>query len=322
MSIETARPGRRWYQWIARGAAKGALLLFVLGLLVRLTIRDRVVVANTIYYATPWSVLFGLGVISALWLRSRLTLRRWSAGVAMVAAVCGVLWVTSAWSFRPKPADMTGVRVMTWNLAHGRWGLEELAAAAARMSPDLAVFVEADPRDTDVRSVFNAAFPDQHVFILGGGIVLVSRWPGGEARAYQLGSETIESRIREIELQTPWGTWTVFGCDIASNTLYQREPHFRELAARVAKCLHPVILAGDFNTPLDSVHLDQFRGVRLVEAFEASGSGYLPTWPVPAPVLSLDQIWISKSFKPVRCIRAWDWRSDHAAVIATIRPPS
>jgi endonuclease/exonuclease/phosphatase (EEP) superfamily protein YafD len=112
----------------------------------------------------------------------------------------------------------------------------------------------------------------------------------------------------------------VFGCDLASNTLYQRGSHFRELSSRIAACTSPVIIAGDFNTPLDSVHLDQLRGLELSEAFETAGSGYLPTWPVPAPVLSLDQIWMSRQFKAVRCVRTWNWRTDHAGVIATIRP--
>jgi endonuclease/exonuclease/phosphatase (EEP) superfamily protein YafD len=286
----------------------------------RLTVRDCVLVANTIFYATPWSVLCVLGVLSSLWLRSRSVGRWWIRGVAITAAACGGMWMWSAWSFRSVPGDMSGVRVVTWNLSHGKWGLEGLAAAAATLKPDLAVFVEADPSRKDVRAIFKAAFPEHHVFLLGGGIVLVSRWPGGEARAYQIGSEDVESRIREIELETPWGTWTIFGCDIASNTLYQREPHFRELASQIAKFPHPVIMAGDFNTPLDSMHLDKLRSLGLTEAFESSGSGYLPTWPVPVPVLSLDQIWMSKDFKPVHCVRQWNWRTDHAAVIATIRP--
>jgi endonuclease/exonuclease/phosphatase (EEP) superfamily protein YafD len=291
----------------------------VLGLAVRLTVRDHILVANTIYYATPWSVLAVLGLVSAAWIRSRWG-RRWAVVTAMAALGCVGMWCWTAWSFRPAPDDLTGARVITWNLGHGRWGLEGLAGAAANLKPDIAVFIEADPHRKDVRAIMKTAFPEHHVFLLGGGIVLISRWPGGEARAYEIGQDEVESRIREIDLTTPWGTWTVFGCDIASNTLYQREPHLRELASRIAACAHPVIVAGDFNTPLDSVHLDQLRKLKLAEAFETAGTGYLPTWPVPAPVLSLDQIWTGRQFKPAHCERRWNWRTDHAAVIAIIRP--
>lgn len=319
MSAEQGAPRRQWKRRIAVVAVRAAFVLFTLGLAIRLTIRDRVLVANTIYYATPWSVLCVLGLFSAFWTKSRFG-RAWATGVALAAVGSGAMWCWSAWSFRSTPDDLTGVRVVTWNLSHGRWGLKGLAAAAASLKPDVGIFVEADPSRMDVRGIMKAAFPEHDVFLLGGGIVLVSRWPGGEARAYELGSEDVESRIREIDLTTPWGMWTVFSCDIASNTLYQREPHIRELASRIAACANPVIIAGDFNTPLDSVHLDQLRAQGLAEAFETAGSGYLPTWPVPAPVLSLDQIWVSKQFRPVHCVRAWNWRTDHAASIATIRP--
>ncbi len=91
---------------------------------------------------------------------------------------CGIVWGLTSWSFSdPPPASGSTVRVMTWNLGHGRRGLEQLAAEAAEFQPDLAVFVEADPARTDIRAVFRAAFPEHHVAILGGGIVLVSRWP-------------------------------------------------------------------------------------------------------------------------------------------------
>jgi endonuclease/exonuclease/phosphatase (EEP) superfamily protein YafD len=250
-------------------------------------------------------------------MRSRLG-RRGTTAIALAAVACGGMWLGTSWSFRAASSDR-GIRVVTWNLAHGRWGLAGLAKEAASLRPDIGIFVEADPSRLDVRAIMKAAFPRHHVFLLGGGIVLVSRWPGGEARAYQLGSEKIESRIREIDLTTPAGVWTVFSCDIASNTLYQREPHIRELASRIAACPNPVILAGDFNTPLDSVHLDQLREIGLAEAFETAGSGYLPTWPIPLPVLSLDQIWISRHFQTISCVRNWNWRSDHAAVTATIR---
>ncbi|WP_145029002.1 endonuclease/exonuclease/phosphatase family protein [Caulifigura coniformis] len=318
MPNESAATRRSWWRRIPGIAGKCAVALFVLGLAVRLTVRDRWVVANTLYYATPWSILFVLGCLSAVWLRRRRAARPLAWVTGLVAVACAGIWFSTSWRTGPSARGAGDVRAMTWNLAHGRWGLEGLAKAAAMHEPDIALFVEADPSRIDVRAIFKSAFPEHHVFLLGGGIVLVSRWPGGDARAYQFGSEKTESRIREIDLATPWGTWTVFGCDMASNTLYQREPHFRELAERIAGCPHPVICTGDFNTPLDSLHVEKLRAGGLTEAFEAAGEGYLPTWPVPAPVLSLDQMWISKGLKPVGCVRRWNWRSDHAAVITEI----
>jgi vancomycin resistance protein VanJ len=310
-------PQRRW----RRAVTYACLGMALTGLVIRLTVRDRFLIGNTIYYATPWSVLCVLMLVAARGLRNAPRQRQIRTGLRVLALACAVAWAATAWSVTPTSSHPGALRIVTWNLAHGRWGLKGLAAAVAELKPDIAILVEADPSRMDVRAIFHEAFPEYHVAILGSGIVVVSRWPGGEARAYQMGGEKAESRIREIDLATPWGSWTVFACDMASNTLYQREPHFSELAARIGQRTNPVIVAGDFNTPLDSIQFDQFRKLGLKESFETAGSGYLPTWPVPCPVLSLDQIWVSSALRPVCCVREWNWRTDHAASVATVMVP-
>ena len=77
------------------------------------------------------------------------------------------------------------------------------------------------------------------------------------------------------------------------------------------------ILVGDFNTPLDSAYIAPLRK-EMTNAFEASGSGCAATWPMPLPVLSLDQVWTTPSLRPVRCEHFGSWRSDHRAVVAEI----
>ena len=309
-----------WRRRLGTVLPRVSLVVFLIGLVVRLTVRDRFLVANTINYATPWSVLCVLGCIAGWQRPGHGPPQPWKRLFLAGAVLCGMAWIGTSWFSRAAVDQPDHIRVVTWNLAHGNLGLPALAAAAAELRPDIAIFVEADPANVNVRQVFRTAFPNHHVFMLGGGIVLVSQWPGGEARAWQFGPEKVETRVREIEIETPWGTWTVFGCDVASDTLYQREPHLRELARRISLRKNPVIVAGDFNTPLDSVHFRLLRDLGLKEAFETAGSGYLPTWPLPCPVLSLDQIWLDPRLEPVRCVRDWNWRSDHAAVVATVRP--
>jgi hypothetical protein len=230
------------------------------------------------------------------------------------------LWVGTTWSSGVGFWRGETIRVVTWNVGHGRLGLPALAAELADLKPDIAIIVEADPKTGDVKAIFREAFPEHQVFRLGAGIVLVSRWPGGEATTYEFGEGDVESRVREVQLQTPWGACTVFGCDMASDVLYVRGPHFEKLADVIAKKAGgSVIVAGDFNTPLDSPEFDRLRKLGLKEAFETAGSGYLPTWPVPCPVLSLDQIWTNAKLQPVNCTRKWSWRTDHAASVATLR---
>ncbi len=77
----------------------------------------------------------------------------------------------------------------------------------------------------------------------------------------------------------------------------------------------PFILAGDFNTPPDSVFMDLLRETGS-NAFEQSGEGFRETWPVFAPLLTLDQIWGNRQIKWHRCRQLWSLRSDHRPVVA------
>lgn len=319
-AVDQSRTG--WFWRTRKSVANVAAMLFVAGLLIRLTVADRVLVASTIYYATPWSILAALAGIRAIYERSRRNPRA-SLGWMLAAAACGGTWLGATWHSRGQRVSGETVRIVTWNMAHGGRGLPGIVHALAEEDPDIAILVEADPRRTNVRAIFEKEFPDRHVSLLGGGIVLVSRWPSGESLPYHVGEPEVESRIRQIPVETPWGEWMVFCVDLGSSPFYLREASLRELSRLIERVGDtPVIVAGDFNTPLDSVHYQWFRDLGLTELFEASGSGYLPTWPTPIPVLSLDQIWVSQALKPVLCVREWDRHSDHAGVVGTVVAPA
>lgn len=309
-----ARQSRR-----RRVVCVGLACLFWVGLLVRLTIADRILGASTLFYAMPWSVLAVMAAILWRMERKRGHIRASSRWLA-AGLLCGLIWAWRTWYARGDNFIGRTARVVVWNVAHGKHGFVQTIEALAEMNPDVAIVVEGDPRDEDIRGTFQKAFPDHQVSILGGGLVLVSRWPSGTSSPYQIGEDENECRVREIDVDTPYGKWTIFGIDLGSSPFYDRGMAFRELAKLIERRNdHAVIVAGDFNTPLDSVHYQHFRDLGLREAFQTAGSGYLPTWPLPVPVLSLDQLWMNEHLTPVRCVREWSIRSDHAAVIGFIR---
>jgi endonuclease/exonuclease/phosphatase family metal-dependent hydrolase len=79
----------------------------------------------------------------------------------------------------------------------------------------------------------------------------------------------------------------------------------------------PLIVMGDFNTPIDSVFFEKLRG-QLQGAFETAGSGNAATWPMVAPIMSLDHVWLSKHFRVVRCEHRTSIYSDHRAVVVDL----
>jgi endonuclease/exonuclease/phosphatase (EEP) superfamily protein YafD len=119
----------------------------------------------------------------------------------------------------------------------------------------------------------------------------------------------IHARIRDRDL-------TVLQVDITGFPRVSRRPPLHALTELVgqhrSECL---IVLGDFNTPKDSRFIAPLRA-EMTNAFEAAGSGYAATWPLPLPVLTLDQIWTTDRLRAVRCEHMISWRSDHRAVVA------
>lgn len=78
-----------------------------------------------------------------------------------------------------------------------------------------------------------------------------------------------------------------------------------------------LILAGDFNTPADSVYFDPVRA-KLKNAFETAGRGNADTWPSLLPVLAIDQVWLSPGLRAVACKNRSSIYSDHCMVVTDI----
>src|SRR5262249_31005223 len=95
-----------------------------------------------------------------------------------------------------------------------------------------------------------------------------------------------------VRITTPSGLLDILTVDLPSSPLSDR----RGMLAAVANWVGshdrgvPLLIAGDFNTPADSLAFQPLR--RLARrAYETVGHGWPYSWPVPMPLWSLDHIW-------------------------------
>ena len=103
-----------------------------------------------------------------------------------------------------------------------------------------------------------------------------------------------------------------------SSPLYQRGGPLAVIAeVAEAAADRPLLVLGDFNTPLDSAHLAPLRRIHE-NAFESVGAGYRPTWPAPLPLLALDQVWGNERLRFDRCRHGWSTCSDHRPVVTEV----
>jgi endonuclease/exonuclease/phosphatase (EEP) superfamily protein YafD len=122
--------------------------------------------------------------------------------------------------------------------------------------------------------------------------------------------------MKQVRIKVRGKTFVVFLVDLSSNPLLDRGTVLFELAQHVRRCgTEPLIVMGDFNTPPDSVHFRDLRA-QMTLAHQRSGSGYAPTWPLPLPVLQIDQIWTNPKVSVTLSRGGWSWLSDHRAIVA------
>lgn len=286
------------------------------GVFLRLTgVRDRFDGLSVIYYTTPWPVsAAGLAVLG---FHARLMRRKnRSAGVYGILAVGAALsWLWTSLYFASPISARPDFRVLLWNVRNNEANFDAIATRIREFSPDVVALAEAGNHRSSI-GFWRAAFPEYTVDRLPQQMLTMSRKnllrqkSGILAPGSFFGAHTTEIGNREV---------MIVQADIDARPLRSRRQALEELTAYIREYTgKPLILLGDFNTPRQSWHLDPIRGM-LKHAFETRGSGLADTWPIPLPVLSLDQVWVSPELEVVSCTQGWSLMSDHRPVFVELR---
>ncbi len=313
-SSEPARPG--WWRWLFRWlwilGAYAATLVFLLGLPVRL-LGDSIDLFAPIFYATPWAVLMVCGWVAAWFWRGW---RKLALGLAVAALLCAGGWVWTGFRFGSEGRGKANFRVAFWNCGHPDWRLRGILPMAVSWQADVACFAES--REGALSPRWAEAFSTKRVQALGTEMVLAgpadleikSVGTLGGAGEFQLCRAVLAGREVFILL-----------VDFDASPLKSRAPAFKRLTQLVtAYAEKPLIVLGDFNTPTESSY---FKALRpwLTDAFDNAGSGLAATWPMAAPVLSLDHILVNKHLRLVGCEHHTSIYSDHRAVVVDLAWP-
>jgi endonuclease/exonuclease/phosphatase (EEP) superfamily protein YafD len=309
------RPRITWRAWAAKVVGMICLSTAVVGLALRVTMRDRIPYLATVFYALPLPVITVFAAAS-----TALLLRRRVAGkVAGVVFAASMLWCgLTLFRWTTTGDTASSVRVAFWNVSRGARGWGKIAGELQQTEADIIGLVEAGLW-SKMQDYWKAQFPDHQTIALRGGMALFVRGEilSNERRVLATGGET-----NRVVVRCGGGEWVVWIVDMHSDPLMPRGPTLTALAEAVTPDLgRPLLIMGDFNTPTDSAWLDRFRSeLQLQHAFETAGTGYAATWPVPLPVLAIDQVWADRSVEVLSCRHEWTTRSDHRKVVLQVRP--
>lgn len=296
---------------MARWLAGGLLVVLIL----RLSVADRWPVASMLFYATPWPLIMLGWCVAALLFPRRSQARRYSVltALACAATTAGSQW---AWNSQPIAADEPGLEILFWNVARGKHGWNNVLDELRKSPADVIALCEADSPLISAEE-WRATFPNQYVYRQPAGLLWISRRPV-EVRPLPWAPGMIGGS--ELIAQFDGQPVRLLLIDLAGAPYLSRQPGWTQLRRFLEERRdESAVLVGDLNTPDDSVWTGLCRSFAR-PAFRTHGRGYAPTWPLPCPVLALDQAWVTENVEVQACELGWSNLSDHRWIKLKLRP--
>lgn len=300
-------------RWLGRQLFPLMLIVWLNGLVLRLTVRDSIDLLAPLYYATPWPVIAFL-TLPLVWKFRRQP--QMVFGSIVLTHVFLAMWIMEDWRTGQPSTEPADLRVAHWNVSRPVGRFPALARRLREFDADILAIAEALPRSGQGAERWRETFSDYSVQFGPGNVLCLVR---GEVTAHESGSLGPASYYSRLDVHVKGRDLRVLQVDISGVPAQSRREPLAKLAQLVESLRdRPLVILGDFNTPRHSVHFEALRK-NLVNTFETAGLGSGETWPMPLPVLSLDQIWCSKNLVPVRNRHEITFRSDHRAVVTDLR---
>ena len=255
------------------------------------------------------------------------------------------------WSLPPTGTEAAGtaVRVMTWNIKYGKHDLAPLIAELQRCRPDVVLFQDAVHATTGPLADY---FWNWQVLSYGQ-YLIASRYPLSSAQVREfpyldkrkgnflrckLLVGKSEVSLYNIHFKTPRRGLNAFrqakhdawylpvAIERFDTNVDVRRAQAEAVAGYLADEKGPVIVAGDFNSPSNSLVCETLKDAGLRDAFDERGNGYgysyghfllknrLP-W-LRLSWMRIDHIMATSPMIPRRCWVGTGAASDHRPVVA------
>lgn len=286
------------------------------GVLLQTLAKDHHPGLTLYFYAMPKPCLAALAFILLVWPGTRKHLR-WLAAAATVAITCW--WLSASWMHGPgattTQAGGQELKVLYWNLCRPAGLHPRMVEMVLELQPDVAAFVEPGSQAGNLTTEYERLLPGYKVQFMPRGVLLLSRV---DARYKDRGKLEGAGAFARFEVTAAGSTFPFVVADVYPHVFHSREGQLQEALSHT-QGRSDAVLAGDFNTPAESIFFDAYRQ-QYVDAFEAAGRGPRETWPLGLPLLCLDYVWVGKDWEVTEARKLYRLTgSDHAALLVTLR---
>jgi endonuclease/exonuclease/phosphatase (EEP) superfamily protein YafD len=275
-----------------------------LGAVLHFSVCDSNQLCAPLFYALPMPVAGALLLLAAVFCRTRLWRR--------LAAIAGVLtlgwwfYQSYGWDY-PTKAKW---KAITWNLGRPKHPFEPLIALVRAERPDIVITIESGRISPAAVASYQSSLPGYHMVVVTKGIACLVR---GKISQSSVRGLVNGSDVAHFLVEVGGESFHVFGADLGAFPLMPRRPQI-DMLAEWASGNHHTLVMGDFNTPLESVHLRRMRE-SFTESRDGPYRGFRETWFYNLPLLSLDHIWCSRDLLPVFTSRRLGLASDHEPLV-------
>lgn len=290
------------------------LLGVALGCAAQLTFRDHYPFPwSAVFYALPRPLLLVLAIAGTVVARSKWSRLFW--GVTAFGLAGWVSQADIAWNPPPGTAAESE-QIVFWNVGHDLPDDVEVVERLLARKPAVLGLVETGDLKDNWLALWREKHPDYQLVTTYRGLLLAVRGQVINHRRQELARSSPTLQVNaEIDGQAV----RIVLVDIVANPWISRRDALTTLAGLLqTDDGRPAIVMGDFNAPDDSVWFEPLRA-EFREAFRTAGQGYVPTWPRPAPVLKLDQIWVNRRVEVRRAWQQRTWQSDHNIQWASVK---
>ncbi|WP_157757660.1 endonuclease/exonuclease/phosphatase family protein [Pseudalgibacter alginicilyticus] len=224
----------------------------------------------------------------------------------ILAGLLFVIWIGRSYSFSfEKPILKSDLEVVFWN-AYRKNNFEK-AFIEYESIPDVLVLTESN--ESNIASL-QLKYPDFHFYKSEREIWIFSKMPIDiiKEETSNYNSTVIIFKTHGINF---YAVDMVGSADVPRSWEYQ---FFNSISKNKEKA----IILGDFNIPVESLFLNDLKK-EYNFYFTSNGNGFRETWFWNIPLLSIDQIWVSKDLQIVTSEIIRTFKSDHAMIKTVVR---
>ena len=295
-------------QWLAKNYKVYLLIGYTFLLLIHFVIKDNFFPLSIVFYVFPLLILIGIAAFLALLF---FRIKKYRTVLLIVFISLSVNWIQNYYFSTEINTSESTSKIFYWNIAKkNRLPIGNILKHVQRHQPDILAFVEATRATLSNLDSLKVELPNYNFIKLKGAMLVASK---KKMRFLDFKVKTDAYKVNLLEIKTNTSSFKFIVTDLTAY-LHVDKKELLNFVLNYAIENDVDGIIGDFNTPFESVHFNDFN--TNYNSFHSYNDGFTTTWPLALPLFEIDHIWLSKKYKPIKLYKAYNDDSDHALLIS------